>query len=771
MRKIYLLKFLLLIILNVNAQVPIQKIRGTVYDNISKQPLEGAQVFLKGTDPFLGAVTDEKGEFLLEDIPVGRYNIQATFIGYSSYSEDLLVKAGSDPILNIGLSPSLEELEEVIISEKPFTLIPGTLNRKVTIEQATRFAANYQDPARVMTSFPGVIVQNDQNNNIIVNGKSPNGILWRVEGMDVVNPNHLSNAGTLSDRPTQAGGGVNILNAQVLGETNFITMPFSAQYGNAFSGIMDMSIRQGNKYDQEYSIQAGLIGLDVAAEGPIKEKTSSYLANYRYSTVGLLSALGLDFGGEVINFQDLSLKLDFDHKKGGHLSFFAFGGASITDFIGDSDPQQWTIDKDSLEIFYDSKMMSTGFSDVRPLSSSSSLTYGVTYSYSENQRDANSISASGDKNDAENFSAKYHLISGKIVLNSKIGQGSTLKVGAMLNYYANSLFASETFSGRGVIADGEEAGVLFQPYIQYFSQLSSKFSAEAGLRYMYYTFNKTNSLLPNLKLNYSYSTSGNIFLNYGWSAQKQDPTIYIPNSVNKDLELTKIQHIGAGMNKIIENTLITSALFYQHMYDIPVTELEPQFSVINDLNTLITIPLYSFGTAEIYGINASFERPFNNGYYHIVSGSLYESKYKGGDNIKRNSRYNGNYSVCITAGREIQRKRSEEVAKMLNLDMRFLYSGGLRTSAVDVELSKYWGRTIFENNNLFEDRLADYLRLDLRIAWRKEKENYTRVLSLDIQNVFSRENDGFKYYDFRKGEVVLKKQLGIIPIIAYRVEF
>ncbi|MGK7391658.1 MAG: TonB-dependent receptor [Candidatus Cyclobacteriaceae bacterium M2_1C_046] len=773
MKKILWVALILVLpVFKVFSQLPQQQIRGQVYDEISRQPLSGAQVFLKNTDPLLGAVTDEDGSFIIEEVPVGRYVLTVKYIGYNTYSEDLLVKAGNDPIKNISLSPSLEELEAVVVTHQPFTVMPGTTNRKVTIEQATRFAANYLDPARIMTSFPGVVVQNDQNNNIIINGKSPNGILWRVEGMDIVNPNHLSNAGTLSDRPMQSGGGVNILSAQMLGETNLIMLPFSAQYGNAYSGIMDMQFREGNKYDHEFTVQAGLIGIDLAAEGPIQREKSSFLVNYRYSTVGLLTSMGVDFGGEEINFQDLSLKLNFDHKNGGNLSVFAFGGNSNNDFFGVADPDEWTFDKDSTQVFYGSEMLAAGFKDVRPISSSMSLSYGAILSSLGNTRTSYGLSRTGETELAEEFNADNQLISGNVELNIKLSSASHMQTGVMINYNNNSLFASEPYLNRGIIALGEEEGILYQPYIQYVIQLSPSFNAEAGARYMHYTFNDTKAFLPNLQLNYLLSSSTKLYVNYGWSAQKQDPTILLSDSRNEDLGMTKIQHAGIGVHKGFKNSLITAEIFYQDLSDIPVhAGFESSFSVFNELNELPSFPLANEGSAEVVGLNASVEQPFLNGYYYLLSGAVYESTYKGSDGIERDSRFNGNYSFTATAGKEILRKRTEDAVRTVNLDLRFMYAGGLRNTPVNQFLSELSGKTAYHENRAFSRQLDPYHRLDFRVAWRKEKQNYTRVLAIDIQNIYSRQNEAFTYFDFRQEGVTTKKQLGIIPILVYRVEF
>jgi hypothetical protein len=769
MNKFFLIQLFMLISTFLYSQVPQQKIRGQVYDKTSRAPIAGAEVYLKNTDPILGAVTDEGGNFSIEEVPVGRYNLVVKFIGYTTYTEDILVHAAGQPTYNIGLEISYRELSQITVRELPFTVKEGINARSVTIEEATRFAANYLDPARVMTSFPGVVNQNDQNNNLVINGKSPNGVQWRLEGFDIINPNHLSNAGTLSDRPTQSGGGVNILSTQMLGKTTLVGLPFSAEYGNAYSGIMDMSFRDGNKYENKYTLQASLIGLDAAAEGPLKEGKSSFLANYRYSTVGLLTGMGVDFGGEEISFQDLSFKLSFDHKKGGSLSIFGFAGTSNNDFNGIDDPEEWNVDKDSTQVFYHSKISAVGVKDVRPISERTSLLVGAVLSSGLNDRKTNGLFRDGTSIEAETYESKNDLLSFRSQIMSNLSSTSEIKGGIMANVYDYSTYIAEAHTSRGEIINSSMKGILFQPFLQYKRQLASALSVDGGIRYMHYTYNGTDALLPNVRLNYSLNISTVLNVNYGWQAQIQSAEVY--RTENQELEMSKIQHAGIGLNKFFQKGLLTSEIFYESLYDIPGIDIIPSsYLVINEMNDFTEAPLESIGTATIYGLNASYERPFENDLYYIFSGALYESTYEGSDGIKRNSRFNGNYSLSATGGKEFRKEKENGHVKITGLDTRILYSGGLRTSPIDEDLSASAQRTIFKDP-FFSEQLRNYFRVDFRISWRKERRNYTRMFAIDIQNVFSIENDGFRYFDMRKNAVVVNKQLGIIPILVYRVEF
>lgn len=159
------------------------------------------------------------------------------------------------------------EQQELVITaavdkEKPLNDLSLVSTRTFSVEETRRFAAAVNDPARMATSYAGVVAADDGNNHIVIRGNAPNGLLWRMEGVDIPNPNHFSNVGT-------SGGGISILSSQLLNNSDFSTGAFAAEYGNALSGVFDLKLRKGNSDRREFTIQAGVLGLDVAAEGPL----------------------------------------------------------------------------------------------------------------------------------------------------------------------------------------------------------------------------------------------------------------------------------------------------------------------------------------------------------------------------------------------------------------------------------------------------------------------------------------------------------------------
>ncbi|MEM6644266.1 MAG: carboxypeptidase-like regulatory domain-containing protein, partial [Bacteroidota bacterium] len=289
------------------------KIKVSLSESHSEDPIPFATVKLLGTSPLLGGVTDLDGRLTIEDIPIGRYDVEITYTGYQpTVIKALLVTSGKEALVETSLAEVATQLDEVVISssvDKLSTMNPlaGISARMLSVEEANRYAGGFDDPARLATSFAGV-ASGIQNNGIVIRGNNPNALLWRMEGVEVPNPNHFA------DLDAFGGGGITALSSQVMANSDFLMGAFPAAYSNAVSGVFDLSMRQGNSDQRESTFQIGLLGIDAASEGPLSRKSNaSYLFNYRYSMLGLLEPLLPEDAGGT-NYQDLSFKFKFPTK-------------------------------------------------------------------------------------------------------------------------------------------------------------------------------------------------------------------------------------------------------------------------------------------------------------------------------------------------------------------------------------------------------------------------------------------------------------------------
>ncbi len=744
-----------------------QVIRGKVKNQVTQKPLTGASVSVFKAEVLVaGAVTDSIGNFQILNVTPGRYKLSISFTGFSSFEDELLVISGKESIVNATLSESTTVLNEVEIKASSLEITAGVTS--ISMEKSMRVPANFFDPIRMATSYPGVVAANDQANSIVVKGYSPNGLLWRLQGLDILSPNHLANAGTFSDKPVSNGGGVNVLSAQLLDRTDFYSGSLPANYGNALSGVMDMKLRAGNKNKMQYTAQASLIGMDIAAEGPIdKAKRTSFIANYRYSTVGLLSQMGVNFGGEVINFQDFSFHLDQQQKKGGNLSVFGFGGLSSNKFKA-KPVDEWKEEKDHNTINYDGKVYGIGFVNQLKSFDRVSLSLGASLSGQSQERSLQSETLTTPE--AYVFADKYS--SDKLLLSSffkaiyKLNPGGTLETGFMANHVNNKLTSVtitplylDTFYPT---VSGTVNGMMWQPYATLSQRFGNLLKLNAGLRYVNFSYNKATSLEPRVSLA-RFMPRGALTFSYGLTGQWQQLQTYLQYG-NQNLKLTKAHQFAAEFKHTFTKDLrLVSSVYYHRLFNVPGMYSDVRYSTLNQMEDFSRQLLLNNGRGLNYGVESLLEKRYYNQIYFMVSGSLYRSEY---NTVGYYTRFNGRFTSSFLAGKEWQKKRNT-----FGVNTRVLYLGGLREAPIDEALSASVGSTQYNYQNGYSVQLPDYFRTDLRFSWRKNKPGYTRTFSIDIQNLLNTQNVAYHYYDTYLQAVKTKYQVGLIPVIAYRVEF
>lgn len=756
------------------AQTIQQTIRGQVFDKISKKTLTGATVTVLSTS--LGNTTDDKGHFRIANVSPGRYTLKISFLGYEETQiPEVVVNAGKEVVLEVGLQESVLNLLEVNILPERSGLINPVSNRTFTIEEVQRFPGNYNDPARLVTSYPGVANTNDQANNLTIRGNSPNGMLWRLEGVDIVNPNHLSNAGTVSDRPMQNGGGVNILSMQLLGNSQFLTGAFQPGYGNALAGVMDMRLRKGNNEHAEFTTQASLIGIDLAAEGPLsKHKNASFLVNYRYSFTGLLGLMGIKFGDEDIAFQDLSFNFSLPTKNAGNFTVFGFGGTSRNVFEAQRDKSKWQFEKDRFDIEYRSRMGAGGLTHELSLGKRAYLRTVAALSMREDKRTAQEL----DENlkpilGVQGDDLTYRKLSLSSTFIQKWSRRQQINIGLQATQNDDEIKA---YSSTLSTANGVSDGWLLQPFITWKSALSERLNLQLGLHALRYTFNQTQSLEPRASLHWQTTDRSSLTFAYGLHSQLQGVGTYQTRGGlfknNENLGFSKAHHYVMSYSQLIgESVKIKAETYYQSLFNIPVSATRSSsFSILNQLEGYVSEALVNSGTGHNKGLELSVEQFLNNKYYYLVAASVYDSKYKGSDGILRNTRFNGNYQLSATGGKEIMLLKKGK-NRVLGINLRTIWQGGFRDTPIDAAASKLLGRTVYKENEAFTTKLADYYRFDLRVSFKKHKPHYTRTWAIDIQNLTSHQNVAYQYYDVQQEKILTKTQLGIIPILSYRVEF
>jgi hypothetical protein len=768
---------LFLIIFSVNeaiCQEVTQTIRGVVVDKDSRITLPGASLVIADSDPQIGTVTDFNGKFHFDKLPVGRYDIIVSYVGYeTSTVSNVLLNSGKETVLMIELTESVFELGEVVIAVKQnkseaINRMATVSAKRLNVEEAGHVAGSLDDAGRMVSSYAGVAVNPYGTNDIIIRGNSPRGMIWRLEGLDIPNPNHYAEEGSSS-------GGISILNGAVLDNSDFFTGAFPAEYGNAYSGVFDMALRNGNNQKREYSIQAGFKGLDATLEGPFSKKSSSsYLFNYRYSTLAILRALGISIYGDAVpDFQDITYKVNVPTNKMGVFTIFGIGG------ISKIHEEESTFTND-----YRTDMAVFGIKNLYFINNSTYITSIIAYTGSKNEWDYkkpdsanNLITRAADK-------YIYHTPKISVILNKKFSASDVIEAGVVSNFINYHLFSDRyNWEIEKMITEVNHSGstTLVQSFVNWKHRFNEKFTLIAGLHSMYLLLNKRFSLEPRLGLKWQLNPTQSLNLGLGMHSNMESlSTYYVQDTItdgsvlfpNVNLGFLKAKHIVIGYeNMLTENLFLNIEVYYQQLFEIPVEDsLTSSFSVLNYNSGHTNRSLVNSGTGRNVGLEITLEKFFSLNYYFMATASLYDSKYKAMDDKVRNTRYNSNYVFNVLGGKDFILGKDQK-KRILSLNLKASWAGGQRTTPINTEQSKIQGYTIRYEKLAFSEQWDDFIRIDFKISLSKNRKKATHTFELDIQNITNRLNVIGDYWDTDTDQIKTITQMGFVPIFNYKVIF
>jgi len=784
--KIYLLSSVVLFIsLNTRAQQITQTLRGSVVDKASQTPIPGAVIQILNVSPLHATTSDANGNFQVKNLVVGKQSIKVSYLGYKDvYLQNLSLNSGKELVLTIQLEEDVTNMEEVVVvakadKNKPLNDMSTVSTRAFSVEETQKYAAAVNDPARMATSFAGVIQAGDGNNHISIRGNSPNGLLWRMEGVEIPNPNHFSNVGT-------SGGGISILSAQLLNNSDFSTGAFASEYGNALSGVFDLKLRKGNNQKREYTLQAGFLGLDVAAEGPFKKGyEGSYLVNYRYSTLSILGKLGVPLGDAITNFQDLSFNVSLPTKNAGSFGLFGFGGLSYQSTEAKQDSLLWKEDgfyRYSSKFFSNTGMV--GASHTRLFTNQSYLKTVLAVSGTQNgyyqeklQKDYLSFIKDYDQSYAQT----------KITLSStytqKLNSRNNLRSGFILNQLGYNLNEKQlndnSILEEKINVDGNTQTA--QVFFQWQHKLNQRFSTNLGMHYFHVFLNNSWSAEPRASLKYDLNQKNSFTAGYGLHSQIQPLGVYFAQQTqtdgtyttpNKNLDLTKAHHLVLGYDHILNSySHIKIEGYYQHLFDVPISiDKNNTYSILNSTDGYYTDALVNNGYGKNYGLELTYERFLHQNLYYLLSASLYESKYQAANGEWYNTQFNTNYALTLTLGKEWALSNKQK-NRVLGFNIKSVLVGGFRYTPIDLQASQASGETEIIADQAFEGKSPDYYRLDLKISLKRNYNKLTTTLALDLQNSTNRKNAGGQYFDANTGEIKYWYQAPLIPVLSYKLEF
>jgi hypothetical protein len=550
-------------------------------------------------------------------------------------------------------------------------------------------------------------------------------------------------------------------------------------------------MRKGNEEQREYTAQIGLIGIDLAAEGPFhKDYAASYLVNYRYSTLGLLSQMGVQLGDEEVAFQDLSFNVSLPTKKFGNLTIFGMAGSSSNFFEAERDTAVWDVQKDRQDINFTSRMGALGVT-YNVLFAADKALWKTTFvvSSANSEREAFRLNEDYTRRITDVDERQETKVSFASMLQYRFSDKATLKTGLNATQYIPIVRAGKfiTEDSVQIFLEGSSQNWLYRPYVNLQYNPITRLQFNIGAAYAYYAANGTNSVEPLFSVKYNFKHNQSLSFAYRLQAQLQAPTVYFGANItsdiffpddgesgyNEELEMTKAHHLGlAYQTNILDKLNINAELYYQSLFDVPIINNGiSTFSALNLLDEIIQDTLISEGTGRNYGLEVTLQKFMENGYYLLLTSTIYESKYTAADGIERDTRFNGNYALALSGGKEFQWQSKKGNTNVLGINIKMVYLGGFRSTPIDITQSVKLDETVFIENRAFSEQLPNYFKTDFRVYFKKSRPKYTTTLALDLQNMTNHQNVAYDYFDTQQGAVVTRYQLGLIPLLVYRVAF
>jgi hypothetical protein len=765
-----------------------QNIRGTVIDKQSEMPLIGVAVEFLGGEEVRGTTTDIDGQFVLEDIPVGRQTLRFSYLGYQPVTiPNIVLTAGKEMVLNVGMEESIVQMDEIVVragveKDKANNEMATISSRSFTLEEVTRYSGGRNDVSRLAANFAGVNIADDSRNDIVVRGNSPTGVLWRLEGVPIPNPNHFSTLGT-------TGGPVSAINTNLLKNSDFLTSAFPAEYGNALAGVFDVGFRSGNKDQFEFTAQlAAFSGLEFMAEGPInRNKTGSFLISYRHSFTELADLAGLDFGTSAIpRYKDLSFKVDLPRMGKHKVSLFGIGATSTIDFIGSDLNEDDFFADNNINSYVTSTLGIAGINHRFLIDNKTYLATTVAASTSQNTYNEDRLEEGANEfrqTEVNDINDRYSV---HTYLNRKFTAKWTLRSGILVEALSLNTFVRDRVDTPDwqTIRDFDDIMLLTQPYAQTQYRINPKWTLNAGLRAQHLSLNNTWAVEPRAAVNWHVTPQSTFSIGYGLHNQMQPLPIYFIETrlmdgpslrTNEDLDFTRSHHFVLGYDqKLGVDWRLKMEAYYQDLRQVPVESDPSSFSILN-AGADFVFPqvdyLVNEGSGENYGLEVTLEKFFSKGYYTLVTGSLFESKYTGSDGIRRNTAFNNNYTLNFLAGKEFKFGKTRQNA--FTFDMKFTTAGGRYFTPINKEASKLAGREIRDESKAFSEQFDPYLRLDLKFGYQlnSKKRKLAQQFFLDFQNVTNRQNIFTQRYSVEENEVFNVYQIGFFPDVLYRVQF
>lgn len=772
MKKTVFFLFLLGLLTAAGAQ-PTHKIKGTVIDKASRQPLEFINVLILGLGR--GAVTDAEGHFNIQEVPPGIYRLQASAVGYKTVLTPEYIVSTKDLTIQIETEENLTELEGVTVTASPFRrdLESPVGLRIIGLQEIEKSPGANRDISRIVQSYPGVAFSPaGYRNDLIVRGGSPSENRFYLDGVEIPNINHFSTQGA-------SGGPVGIINADLIREVNFYTGAFPADKGNSLSSVLDFKLRDGDMERNSLKATLGASEVSLASNGHLGKKTS-YLVSVRQSYLQFLfDMLGLPF---LPTFTDAQFKLKTRFNTTNELTVLGLGGI-------DNMKLNTKLDGEKAEyiLSYLPKIQQETFTlgaVYRHYAGAHVQSVVISHSYLNNR---NTKYLNNDESSAENLSLKLRSVEQETKF--RIENASTfgnwkVNLGANLDY---SQYTNTTF--QRVYIDGGKT-FDYHTYLGFwrwglFGTISyatpdERFTTSLGVRTDANNFSSgmkgmSNQLSPRLSL--SYRLTDGVYLSGNAGLYYQLPPYtglgFKDNNgklVNKYLRYMRVSQESIGLSWRPRNTFELSIEGFYKKYDkIPFSIVDgiPLACKGDDYGVIGNEALSSTSQGRAYGAEILMKWLIAKKLNLSSSFTLFKSEYRNNKESEYIASAWDNRYIFNMSG-------TYNFPHNWSLGMKVSCIGGAPYTPYDIDKSSLvtaWnaqGRPYYDYGQYNTGRLPAFGQLDVRV----DKTFYLKRCMLgfyiDLQNVT---NSKFRQPDILMSTGVIENPSAPIAEQRYKMKY
>jgi len=757
-KKIFFLLFLLPILIWGNEESK-GKITGKVVDETSREPIPGVNVTIIGTN--IGTATDLNGNFEINGISFGMYQVKFSSVGYSTVVKtDVVVSSAKPTDLMVYLVESTIEFESINVKANYFMQDPSEIGSiaNFSYEEIRRAPGGFEDVIRALSVLPGVAQTSAGRNDLVVRGGAPSENLYIVDGFVVPNINHFGTQGA-------TGGPISYINLDFVRETTFSTGGFSTLYGDKLSSVLSIDLRDGrkDKLGGKATISASQFGLN--AEGPIGDKGNFLFSARRSYLDFIFDAAGFNF---VPEYYDVLSKVNYDINSKEKISFLFVSAFDRVKFNNKTAEDRYD---NSRILGSNQNSYLTGIS-YRKLIPNGFYTISLSRNftdYDSAQRDSllNPIFLNKSREGENELKGDLVL---KLSKTSELNFGSSLK---LIKFSADIKLPSfiTTFGeALSISSVNTKTNFLkYNIYTQLNQVLFNKLRMSVGARLDYFNgIEAKYNFNPRISFSYSISDLANMNLSIGSYSQSPSYIWLAAIPSNKELKAVKVNQIVLGYERNLDEDLrLKLEAFTKQYSDYPTSVIRPYLVLANtgagytgsedNFSSFGFEPLVSKGKGNVNGLELSLQKKSSEvPHYGIISITYSKARFTGLDGIERDGTYDQRLIINASGGYRFNEK--------WEVSGKFKFATGNPYTPFNDD-----GTQSVINYN--SKRFKSFHSVDLRVDRRWEFDGWNLITYLDIQNIYNNKNTNIIRWDYRKNKVAENNSIGILPSIGVSVEF